>query len=255
MDADFFLGSFSIIANDFYVVHSGVDGPSNEVRNTSNIFIIRGLAGAVWLFGAGYGNPGEEYLQWGGGARGGPSRDAASDAFDVGQVIEQCMGIAPGSAQLRFIVPHAHLDHVNSDLLNALAELGYDMTTVPMHVHTRDALQVTCNSPCCGSQPCEGEGDPNFANPHLPAWTSQQLANVVPLGANEDACDAEVFSFETASLGRFSVRAIPGHTAGAVNIDNPTLALRIAGSADRFCGEPFAVDLLSIHGAVAPLSR
>lgn len=53
--ADFRLGVDTIVPRQICAVYSGLN-ESRKLVNTSNIYVIRGVGTAVWIFGAGYGD-------------------------------------------------------------------------------------------------------------------------------------------------------------------------------------------------------
>jgi hypothetical protein len=225
---------------------------------TSNVYVLQGdVEGGkriVWVFGAGYGDPGGDVLFY--RVHYDAMRGSGADASEVASVIETRFGLQPAGVALRFITPHAHLDHLNAEFFRELEERGYPLDRG--YIHTRDRLDFeTCDEPCCDAAHCTAE-HPLAGVPYDPVLSADLMSRFTEL-VNDDACSADfvdtfttpTFAFTTPS-GTWKVRKVGGsHTPGSVNLDRfddeGALTLRIFGSMDRSCTPP-GVTTYDAHG-------
>lgn len=234
------LGKDVLIADSFYVVHSG-EG-DNNINGISNIYLIKGKNDSVWIFGAGYGNrkgtlhPDDDIVYYG---RTGPYRSALDDARIVDTIIHTNFGLSKSKAKLMFITPHGHLDHINMEFLSSLCDtLGYSRNALKIFIHTNDYKLATCNQPYCGDTIIDppGPNNPYRGAPFDVPWTSTYINKFKKLGSSTDGCNKIVKTF-TSVLGTCNVvKGQPvisnGHTDGTVNLDNPTHKFRIDGAGE-----------------------
>lgn len=255
------LGAEQIIANQLYVVHSWTYlSSTTTVANTSNIYVIKGSVDTVWIFGCGYGDNGnvlagdtsDHYIYTGNVSE--PARNAIDDARDVDSIITNFFGLTSSTAQLMFIVPHYHLDHINKELIASFADsLTYSLANTKIFVHINDYAGSICNLPCCDSLPCSAMTDVNFGVPFHRAWTPFYTNKFVSLGNPSDPCNQIIGSFTTA-LGNWTINksqsvANGGHTDGCVNLHNQTLQYRInGGDGGTQCPVPNGWTVFPIHG-------
>ncbi|MEW6005567.1 MAG: T9SS type A sorting domain-containing protein [Stygiobacter sp.] len=227
------LGIDSLVCGQFYVVYSGQTLVSNPkiLKNTSNIFIIKGLADTVWIFNFGYGDPGGDDTLWS------PDytsyRNAMADAKEVDLVIKEFLHISKSNAKLQFIVPHYHFDHVGDELPTCLFDsLGYSRNGARIIIHANDYYRTTCNEPCCGDSPCSGiSSSYNAGNPYSPPWSLSNQALFTSIGSHKDIpCKTEVMSFES-TFGTWHVYLQDTtHTAGTLQMDNSFYGIRLSGA-------------------------
>jgi hypothetical protein len=249
----------TILEKQLYVVHSlSMEG---EVINTSsNIFVIRGTADTVWIFGTGYGdgdincNGCNDYTYYR-GEKFHTAHNALYDAQQVDSIIVHVFGNNRDSTVLQFIAPHFHADHLNAEFISAMhVTLQYPFPNQPnIRVHVNDSAGAICNLPCCGTEPCPDKDNQFYAAPYQPAWSEKQLAQFAMIGATTDACNDLVYHFSSPS-GNWEVRkgmarADEGHTDGTVNLHNTQLKLRLAGTVNKpQCTLPEDWKTLFVHG-------
>jgi len=253
---DFTLGAEAVVEGQLYVVHSALS-LSDRVVNTSNIYVVKGVADSVWIFGTGYGDRSLVPERLSDVRTYRPLKDATRtglyDAEVVDSVIVDAFGFNPEFVSLTILVPHFHFDHINKEFVAALLEkLRYPRDRARVLVHANDSLGTVCNAPCCGNVPC-GEADPMWGVPFNAPWTPSYLNLVRAIGSPDDACNAVVAEFAS-PVGVWEVRkgmpvAEGGHTDGTINLDSPSLATRIVGAnAGVLCPLSPAWQTLRIHG-------
>ncbi|MFN0151353.1 MAG: FlgD immunoglobulin-like domain containing protein [bacterium] len=253
---DFVLGAETVVEGEVYVIHSALS-LSDRVVNTSNIYVVKGTADSVWIFGTGYGDRSPVPERPSDVRTYRPLKDAARtgvfDAALVDSVITNEFGLDRDFVALTVMVPHFHFDHINKEFVAALLEkLRYPRDRARVLVHANDSLGTVCNTPCCGNLPC-GENDPMWGVPFNPTWTPPYLNLIRAIGAPDDACNDVVAQFES-STGTWEIRkamsvAEGGHTDGTINLDNAALEMRIVGAnAGVLCPIAPTWQTLRIHG-------
>ncbi len=233
-------GVEEVVQGQAFCVHSKLYIDST-LFNTSNIYVIKGTADTVWIFGTGYGDPTDIRVY----------RDCtainASLQNDIRQTdsIIQTFGIA--QPIINFIVPHFHLDHINQEFLYGIDSI-YNTLRTKIFVHIRDFTQCTCNAYCGGFGACT-VGSVFFGAPYDVPWSPPVLAQFVKLGFKTDPCDKVLKSF-TSSYGIWRMRkAGTSHTPGGINLTCDSLNLKILGSeSGSACTIPTGWYILPIHG-------
>ncbi len=242
----FISGIETIIENEAYVVHSE-QYFNSKIFNTSNIYLFKGLDQTVWIFGTGYGEVTDIQFY-----RNNPdltTSGATSDASLINSVIQNNFGISNTTAILQFIVPHFHLDHINQELITELEVVqNYNLTNSNIYVHANDYYKATCNLPCCGETPCDGNS-PNFGSPYTTPWEAPTLSKFVSIGQPTDSCNQFLMTIPT-SYGFWEVlKGDVLHTSGTLNIVNSNYKLKILGAhLGTECETPDDWQLLEIHG-------
>lgn len=246
------IGIDEILPGEIYVVYSGKER-NGALENVSNIYLFRGQdEGAtvpLWVFGAGYGDPGGDWAYLNDGST--SSRSAMADVADVDHVVRACMGLDPSLVEVRFLAPHFHLDHLNQEFFTALEAFGYDVATIFVHVlDTHGATCGTTSVPCCG-EPCSKE---TFGAPYDPPWNPETLARFTFVGAEDGMCLDPVMDFETPLAGTVRVLHDRGsHTPGSLILESDVLGVRIWGAAvDQSCSPQTPLHGWKIHGIVDP---
>ncbi len=223
-------GIESLVSGHLYAVHSATqvtDAQGNTTINAdSNIYIIKGVADVwgyttVWLFGSGYGDPGQGVGQLSDisgyvGAERDAYRSAYADAYDVDCVITQDLSLSPDYVKLRFLTPHGHLDHVNSEFLESMtSDFDYDLLSAQFMIHAADYPYLLCNAPCCGTSPCNGT-NPYFGAPYEPPFSATVLSRFQTLGSPTESGSCNVLMTFQSSMGQWQVRheASISHTSG-----------------------------------------
>lgn len=244
------LGTEAIVKNQMYVVYSGMSWLNNgSLAEISNIYVIKGLADTVWVFGAGYGDPNGDVAPRRLGRD--CTRSGLADAAEVDSVITRFLGLSPASVKFMFIAPHYHFDHINVEFLAPFFErFGYDSTTARIFIHTNDYFPAVCTyDSSCGNI----WGGPE----HLPWSDAPYLLNLIEqLGIPTDICNTVVKTFHS-TTGLWHVKkdretSDGGHTDGSVNLDNADLKYRILGAGARNrCSVPAEWTTLGIHGNIS----
>ncbi len=253
---DFVLGAETVVEGQVYVIHSALS-LNDRVVNTSNIYVVKGVADSVWIFGTGYGDRSPVPERPSDVRTYRPLKDAARTAvFDaevVDSVIVDAFGLNRDFVSITVLVPHFHFDHINKEFVAALVEkLRYPRDRTRVLVHANDSLGTVCNAPCCGNLPC-GEADPMWGVPFNPPWTPQYLNLIRAIGTADDECNEVVAEFKSPT-GDWEIRkgmsvAEGGHTDGTINLDSPALEMRIVGAnAGLLCPISPAWQTLRIHG-------
>jgi hypothetical protein len=252
----FTIGTEEIIPNQFYVVHSGLD--SNLVlKNTSNIYVIKGLLDTVLIFGTGYGDPSNfptdtSDIKFYKGAAFDPTQNAMFDANQVDSIITNQFGLVSSNVKLMFIVPHNHLDHINQEFISAFVDsMNYSYANTQILIHTEGVFGATCNSYCCG-----GSCGNFFGVPFHPSWSPPILSLFQSIGNISDVCNQLLISFNSA-VGQWQVLKgdnIHGTQSGNINIDNSNLKYRLQGSGPDNCSIPNDWDIFLIHGNIPVLT-
>lgn len=200
------VGIDTLVCGQMYVVYSGSSYATNlnNIFSTSNIFIIKGIADTVWIFGTGYGGrdtlTSPQYTS---------TRPALSDALDADSVIRYYFGINPANAKLNYIVPHKHFDHINWEFVTSLFDtIGYSRSNSNIYVHSNDYFGAYNNC----------------------SVLDQTL--VQSIGASSDvSCTTLLMTF-TSAMGVWEVyKGDINHTTGTINMDNPTYKIRLEGAA------------------------
>ncbi|GEM_PF-6541797 len=251
-------GTEEIVPNQIYVVHSGMSR-NNQLINTSNIYVIKGLTDSVWIFGTGYGDRSvlpvdtSDVLYYRGDRD--ATRNAIDDALQVDSIITNFFGIARTHARLMFFAPHFHLDHINDEFIAALLDsLHYPLSLSAIFIHQQDYQGAICNTPCCGDFPCNSNSQ-FFGAPFHQPWDPQYLNLFQVVGSTSDQCNDPVFQFQS-PVGNWVVkkgrdRQDGGHTDGAVNLDNANLLFRILGAyAPNPCPVSSNWYIFPIHGNI-----
>ena len=226
------LGIDTLVCGSLYVVYSGQTYVSNPtiIKNTSNIFVIKGLADTVWIFNMGYGDPMRDDTLWS------PLytayRNTMADAREVDSVITDYLGMNPATVNLQFIVPHFHFDHVNNELPACLFDsLGYSRNGSRIIIHNNDYYRTTCNQPCCGTTPCNGVGTYLAGGPYSSPWSAANSSLFTSIGSGSDIpCTTQVMSFQSA-MGTWNVfLQDTSHTAGTLLLENNMYQIRLEGA-------------------------
>lgn len=259
VQAQLVTGAEAILGGEFYVVHSGI-AKHDTLYNTSNIYIIKGTADTVWLFGAGYGDKSDfpadtSDIKFYKGAGFDASLNALADAQQVDSIITQAFGLNKQDVVLQFIAPHFHLDHLNQEFLAALIEdLNYPGNSLQILVHVKDSTGAMCNSYCCGNSGCSSPSS-FFGAPFHPKWTMPYLQRFKFLGGPNDTCNHPVWTF-TSLCGKWvALKSVNyndgGHTDGSINLENSSLQLRLNGAdGGTQCPLPDSWQVFNIHGNI-----
>ena len=228
------IGIDTMVCSSLYVVYSGqtyVATPS-VIKNTSNIFVIKGLADTVWIFNMGYGDPLGDDTLWS------PLytsyRTAMADAKEVDSVITDYLGMNAANVKLQIIVPHFHFDHVNNEFPTCLFDsLGYSRNGSRIIIHNNEYYRTTCNQPCCGSLPCNNIGSYLSGGPYSSPWSAANSALFTSTGSSNDIpCTTQLFSFQSV-MGTWNVfLQDTSHTAGTLLLENNQYQIRLEGSGD-----------------------
>ncbi len=200
-----YVGIDTVVCDKMYVVYSGSSDTSNlnNVITTSNIFLLKGMADTVWIFGTGYG--GRSNLT---SPQFTSTRTALEDALDADSVIRNYFGINPTLAKIQFIVPHRHFDHVNWEFMTSLFDtIGYSRANTSIYAHANDYLGAFNN--------CSVLDQPS----------------VQSLGLTSDPpCTTLLLTFSSA-MGEWEVyKGDINHTQGTINIENSTYGIRVEGA-------------------------
>jgi len=249
----------TLISNQAYVVHSGMKMGS-QLNNTSNIYVIKGMADSVWIFGSGYGDSTtitetSDIKIYKGNAFE-PTRNAIDDASEVNAIITNSFGIPASSAKLMFIVPHYHLDHINKEFIDAFfISFPYSPSQTRVYVHINDSVGSICNSKCCGGVVCNNLSDPFFGVPFRKAWTQSIINKFDAIGAANDTCNQEILKFNAPSGIWKITKALAvvnnGHTDGSVNMQNTNYQYKINGAdGGNQCYLPAGWIQFPIHGNI-----
>ena len=248
------LGINRIIPNNLWVVHSHKINPEEIVINTSNIYVLRGLADTVWVFGTGYGNSTEV-----------DAYDVNEDSFDstsgpkvdamlVDTIIREKFGISKTAVKLQYIVPHHHFDHINQEFIRAMRDtLGYNHNNTNIFVHINDLEGSSCGSLCCGTANC------NLSNRYfgvsIEPWDSITLSYFVALGTMDDPqCTTILKTIETPCSSWQIRKDSTQHTLGAVNLVNTQLKMVLLGAMGCASNLPAPWKIFNIHGDIPILS-
>lgn len=267
------LGSEEILANQLYIVYSGVDRNPNTFAFTTNIYLIKGYSDTVWVFGAGCGDKSSSgdssdikiYQKIHTGSElWDCTQNAIDDARVVDTVLTSHFGVTDkADVILQYVVPHGHVDHHNQEFLSAFVDsLGYtNLTAMDLFVHENDSMMAACSGLCCDTGDCDSKEDPYFGAPYLPPWESDYLSKFTALGDSSDVCNNIGLTF-TSPSGDWAIKkavdyANSGHTDGALNIDNMTNKIRLRGDNDADCDLPQGgsgwVEYLS-HGFISEMA-
>lgn len=235
-------GIENLVSGQFYAVHSATlltDGQGNAVIDAdSNIYVIHGVADlngytTVWLFGAGYGDPGSAQQMSDISGYVGPERDAyrsaLADAQDVDCIITQEFSLSPEYVKLRFITPHGHLDHVNNEFLEALtSSLNYSLSSSQFMVHAADYPSLLCSAICCGTTPCNG-ANAFWGVPYEPPFSSAILNRFQTLGQAHIPGSCNVLMTFQSAMGQWQVRheSSTSHSAGILFLKHNNVAANV----------------------------
>ncbi|MFI5173024.1 MAG: hypothetical protein ACHQFW_11570, partial [Chitinophagales bacterium] len=253
-------GMEELIAGKLYVMHSMIY-EGDEPWTTSNIYIIKGTGDSVWIYGSGYGDFGEPcddacndnnyYL--GKTYRGtGP---ATEDVRPIDSIITKIFNLNRDSANLQFIVPHYHNDHINEEFIDAF----YSTFNYPLKpgekvwIHINDSIGALCDEPCCGTQPCPDKKNVYYGVPYSPHWKKEYKKMFTAMGEAGDTCNALVKSFNSACGNWNITKGVAlndkGHTDGTINLQNKDLKLLIAGTKSKTqCDLPPNWQMITVHG-------
>ncbi len=233
----------TVVPNAIYRVWSDVTalGPPPVLKNRAAIYVFKGVetppgsnVWTVYLFGSGYGDPNSDIEQYDDQSQ--ATRNAEADAADVAHVITDanCFGLAGKTVKLRAIVPHGHVDHINTEFIDEL--LGITDANFQIHritYHLKEDTLVTCDSKCCETEldpPCQVcdamSCKAGYGAPFLEAWADHpELVQGV-----RDAVGTLSDTPCTPIAGQtYPITAAPGqmrleldssveHTTGALNI-------------------------------------
>lgn len=221
------VGIDTIVCNQMYVVYSGSSYVTNlsNIFTTSNIFIIKGIADTVWIFGTGYG--GRDTLT---SPTYTSTRQALADALDADSIIRYYFGMNPSLVKLQYIVPHKHFDHINWEFVTSLFDtLGYSRSNSKIYVHANDYLGAYNNC----------------------SVLDQPLVQTLGVSTNPN-CTTLLMNFASA-MGAWEVYKGDGnHTTGTINMDNQTYQIRIEGAASSSgCTLPTNWYELAVHKSMA----
>lgn len=229
-----------VVRDQLYLVYSTNRSRTADPSGVVNIWVARLAGRAILVFGSGFGDPMGDHEGYNAASPGeAPARSAAYDAERVRHVAASCLDLDPALApvDVTFVVPHAHLDHVNQEFLHELDLRGLGPREIL--VHSRDREQATCGLPCCGRAPlgsprCDRPDDPDFGAPYDPPWEPDWLARFRTIGSSADVrCTTVVQTFATEGLGTLEVLYNGLHTPGTVDlrIGAPGDVVVVAGGA------------------------
>ncbi len=259
-------GYETLDAGNLNVVHSALlDSVNQRIPEVSNVYIIKGNFDptngktVVWLYGSGYGNADEDlsvYLDLRGDTGWTALRSALDDATDVNCVIENQLGLDSSTVNLRYITPHKHIDHLNSEFLSALFNTGttgygYPLNNARFYIHQADYYDgsiLSCTAPCCGETRCTQKSD-YFGAAYSPAWPANLKRRFSVLASIENLpCDV-VGSFNT-PRGLWSIVLSPGHTDGAVSLSHSNYYLHSSPphTQTTACPIPAGAVQYEVHG-------
>lgn len=185
------------------------------VLGNANLFVLRGADTAegteIWIFGTTAGDPFSDFAACN-DFNSDNIRSMAEDADDIRNIINACMGVPTARALIRHVTPHAHYDHINSDLFAGLVNAGFDAGKMVAYVHT-DEYQRIFSANLCNNVP------------RVPEYPSAVIANAQPLGLSSDntSCGRVLKTFPTQNLGDWSIVASHGH------MENNTSYLNLRG--------------------------
>lgn len=239
------VGVDSIIHQQAYVVYSGLTKYDSVVA-TSNIYVIRGRADTVWIYGCGYGE-GTDVMYYR-GPQWGVERGPEADALDVDSIITQLFQMPRDEAILQFIVPHYHLDHINQEFVDEFySQLNYDISPLNIYVHHNDSLPSVCNDACCGNNPCSSPTDLHYGAAFYKQWKQDYIHRFTAIGSPFDTT-GQVLKTLTAPHGNWNIRKGTNfHTSGTVNLTNELLRLKIEGSIQDTLNLYLPYNRLRIH--------
>jgi hypothetical protein len=226
-----------------YAVHS-ILYENSELDWTVSILLFKGTNDTVWVFGMGFGETEDANYYYNNGnyyTSGGAGRDAGH----VRSIIEDKFMIHRTNANLQFIVPHFHNDHVNQEFITALTSQNFDLDNSRIFVHTNDYKGSTCGQPCCGET--FNASSEYYWAPYHPAWTPETLEKFETIGNANDQCNDSLMSFNT-SYGMWKILKAGSHTSGAVDIINEKLKLKVMGGGG--CATPNGWQLIDAHGDI-----
>lgn len=192
----------------FFVVYSSKQGVTGELINNVKVSLFElasedGVRRAL-IFGSGYGNRRPDPEKPMVGAR----NTVGDDLAVIDGVLRGPMGL-PAGTPIVFVVPHAHIDHINPEFLRELEANEYPVEVVWVHVDDE--------------QPMLTRKDFH--------WTEHERELVRTFGTTGASCEQSAeeagFALET-TIGRVWFRLRPGHSPGAVD-----LILDHRGDADR----------------------
>lgn len=207
----------------FYCVYSGkaVGGGSPGLANNVGIFVLPLVDGEVLLFGSGYGDQ-NSFVE--------PTKDASYDVRRVDAILRFCLGREPERTPIRFVAPHGHIDHINSDFIRELRERGYPIVDIAFH-----------------------NADGNTVR-NLPGWTSEDRAAFRTLRTTTGICQEELTSFDS-PLGRIWFFLREGHTPGSIDLvidvrGDPDNRFVVRGSGEVYgtCPIPGVREAVDPHG-------
>jgi PKD repeat protein len=208
-----------------YCVYSGkaVGGGSPGLANNVGIFVLPLENGEVLLYGSGYGDR-NSFVE--------PTRDAAHDVRRVDAIVRFCLGREPRRTPIRFVAPHGHIDHINSDFVRELRQRGYPIVDIAFH--NADANTVR----------------------NLPGWTTSDRAAFRVLRSPTGVCQEELASYAS-PLGRIWLFLRSGHTPGSIDLvidvrGDPQNRFVVRGSGEIYgtCPVPGVREAIDPHGNV-----
>ncbi|MBC8046028.1 MAG: hypothetical protein H7Y00_04485 [Fimbriimonadaceae bacterium] len=258
-------GLEEVVSNKIYVMHSMIYA-DNKPWTTSNIFVIKGTKDTVWIYGSGYGdfrkpcddscNDNNYYL----GDNFYGTGPATEDVRPIDSVITNIFKINRDSAILQFIVPHYHLDHINSEFIDAFyTTFNYPLNPASkIWIHVNDSIGALCNEPCCGTQPCPDKKNKYYGVPYMPSWKPAYKSMFKTMGSESDICNTVIKTFSSENgvweITKGVAVADDGHTDGTINLNNADLKLRINGTKSKVqCDLQKNWTSVSVHGNIHPV--
>ncbi|MEQ1892209.1 MAG: IPT/TIG domain-containing protein, partial [Planctomycetota bacterium] len=183
-----------ITGNDglgFWCVYSGkaISQSNPGLSNNVGMFVFPLANGEVLLFGSGYGDENSIVT---------PTESASHDVRRIDGILRFCLGLVPELTTVRFVAPHGHIDHINSDCIRELRRRGYRIGEIVFH--TLDGTEAR----------------------NLPGWTPQDQALFRTLRNTTGSCQEDLLSY-TSPLGRIWFHVRPGHTNGSIDLVLDTL--------------------------------
>jgi len=209
----------------FWCVYSGkaVSHSNPALSNNVGMFVFPLTNGEVLLFGSGYGDRNAIVA---------PTESAGHDVRRIDGILRFCLGLTPELTTIRFVAPHGHIDHINSDCIDELRKRGYRIGEIVFH--TLDATETR----------------------NLPGWTPQDQTLFRTLRNQTSNCQEELLSYAS-PLGKLWFHLRAGHTNGAIDLVLDTLGdpdnrLLVLGSGASFgnCPIPGVRETVEAHGNV-----
>jgi len=209
----------------FWCVYSGkaVSHSNPGLSNNVGMFVFPLTNGEVLLFGSGYGDR---------NALVAPTESASHDVRRIDGILRFCLGLVPELTTIRFVAPHGHIDHINSDCIDELRKRGYRIGEIVFH--TLDAAETR----------------------NMPGWTAEDRALFRTVRNQTSSCQEELLTYAS-PLGRIWFHVRPGHTSGSIDLvldtqGDPQNRLLVLGSGASFGSCPITGvrEIVEAHGNV-----